>query len=165
MLIQPGRIVSVLPLRLRELSRDNIKRAIDTNKTNDMDEEDKIINDEPLLSESYTNNEFSVESRMLHHCKVEGQNGLKKANNVAGVCVAGRWENCGRWSWSSWSVWLVVAGDIASEGRNVVKGNRVQLQLEGLATKTGMWLKETRFRYGLVYWQYRQERKCLGALS
>ena len=43
---------------------------IDTNKTNDTDEEDKIKNNKALLSESYTKDEFSVESRMLHHCGV-----------------------------------------------------------------------------------------------
>ena len=92
-----------------------------------MDEEDKIINNKPLFRESYSKDEFSVESRMLHHCGVEGQNGSKKADGVTGVFVAGCWIDRGRWSRISWLVWLVVARDIDSKGGDVVEGNRVQV--------------------------------------
>ena len=68
-----------------------------------MDEENKIKNNNPLLSESYTKDEFSVESRMLHYCGVEGWIDSKKANGWAGVCEAGHRINCARWSRSSWS--------------------------------------------------------------
>ena len=57
---------------------------IDTNKEN------KIKNNKQ--------DEFSIESQMLHHCGVEGQNGSKKADGVAGVCVAGCRVDHGRGS-------------------------------------------------------------------
>ena len=65
---------------------------IDTNETNDSDEEDTIKNNKPLLSESHTKDEYCVESRMLHLCGVEGRNGSKKADGVAGVYV---WQVAG----------------------------------------------------------------------
>ena len=71
--------------------------------------------------------EFSEESWMLHHCSVEGWNGSRKADGVAGVCVASCQVNRSRWSQSSCLVWLVVAGDINSKDRNMVKGDHVQL--------------------------------------
>ena len=51
-----------------------------------------------LLSESFTKDEFSIESQMLHQCSVEGWIGLKKGDGVTGVCVAGRRVHRGRWN-------------------------------------------------------------------
>ena len=70
----------------------------DKNQINDMDKKDKIINNKLSLNKSCTKDEFSVELQMLHHYGVKGQNGSKKANGVAGVCVAGCRVDCGRWS-------------------------------------------------------------------
>ena len=142
---------------------------IDTNQTNDTDEEDKIINNKPLSSETYMKDEFYEESRMQHHCDVEGRNGSKKASGVVGVFVAGHWVDHDCWSRSSWSLWLFVAGNIDSLGRNAVEGNRVQVRAgvstaqtrkklakkPGLAAgwkvvsaKVGTWSKVTGFRCG-----------------
>ena len=59
----------------------------------------------------------------------ESWNGLKKSNGIAGVCMAGHQEDCGRGSQSSWLVRLVVAGDIDSKGRNEINKNWVQLRV------------------------------------
>ena len=67
-----------------------MKKVIDANKTNDTDEEDKFKSNKPWSSESCTEDEFSVESQVLHRCGVEDRNGPKEAHGVAGVCVAGR---------------------------------------------------------------------------
>ena len=125
-----------------------------------MDEEDKIINYKPLLSESHTKDEFRVESRILHHCGIEVRNGSKKADGEAEVCVAGRWVNRGRWSRSSWSVWLVVAGGINSENRNVVEGNWVQVRV-GVSTAQAR-TKSARKPGSVAGWKI---RSCCGLES
>ena len=100
-----------------------VKRVIDTNKTNDKAEEDKIKNNKPLLSEPYTKDEFSVESQMLHHWGFEGRNDSKKAN----VCMAGHRVDRDRWNRSSWSLVAGICWSIDICGRNVVKRNLVQV--------------------------------------
>ena len=102
---------------------------------------DKIKNNKPLLSESFTKDEFSVETWMLHHYGVESQNGRikvgeetrfsegkecarRKLGSVACSKHRQRRQGRGRKKPGSASDWKVV-----SEGRNVVEGNQVRLQV------------------------------------
>ena len=117
---------------------------------------------------------------MLHHCGVEkGGIGSKKADGVAGVCVAevagvktmldgvdvaGRcgWgrrvktvvdgvEVAGRCGWSQLEISIAMTATWS-------KGKRFSCSFEGLTAEEGTWSKETGFRCGLVYRQRRQER-------